>query len=323
VSLLYWLRGRARAVLVERAHLAAGASGRNAGFLLAGVASCYAAAVRRYGRERARSLWALTRETHELLAETLDGCSVGYRRLGSRVLPGSPGEAEDLRASAELLKEDGFDAAWDGTALSSPGDGELHPVLAVCALARLAGEDAIREGVEVEAVEASSDGVRVHAGGRECQAGAVVLATNAYTGLLLPEVGIAPVRGQMLATAPDRPLVDRPTYARRGYRYWRQLQDGRVLVGGFRDQALAEEVGFDTSPTPAIQALLEGQARKLGVRAGVTHRWAGSMGFTADEQPLVGEVGGRPGVQVCGGYSGHGLGFAFQCARRLADALTR
>jgi glycine/D-amino acid oxidase-like deaminating enzyme len=47
------------------------------------------------------------------------------------------------------------------------------------------------------------------------------------------------------------------------------------------------------------------------------------MGFTADELPLVGELGGRPGVYVCGGYSGHGMGFAFDCARRVAEALTR
>jgi formamidopyrimidine-DNA glycosylase len=35
VSLLHWLRGRADTVLVERDRLAAGASGRNAGFLVA------------------------------------------------------------------------------------------------------------------------------------------------------------------------------------------------------------------------------------------------------------------------------------------------
>src|ERR1700736_1287693 len=73
VSLLHWLRGRVDAVLVERDRVAAGASGRNAGFLLAGVAACYAAAVRTYGRERARTIWGFTVETHELLAAALGG----------------------------------------------------------------------------------------------------------------------------------------------------------------------------------------------------------------------------------------------------------
>jgi glycine/D-amino acid oxidase-like deaminating enzyme len=45
------------------------------------------------------------------------------------------------------------------------------------------------------------------------------------------------------------------------------------------------------------------------------------MGFTENELPLVGHVPRHPGVHVCGGYSGHGMGFAFQCARQLADQL--
>ena len=323
VSLLFWLRGRADAVLVERHHLAAGASGRNAGFLLAGVAACYAQAVRRFGRERARAIWGFTVETHDLLSEALRGHDVGYRRVGSEILPASPEETEDLAASAELLREDGFEASWDGRRLLNPRDGELHPVLTVSALAAQAPIGSIREGVAVDAIEAAPAGVRVFAGGSECLAASVVLATNAYTSLLLPEIKIAPVRAQMLASGPDpRRLVERPTYAERGFRYWRQLRDRRLLVGGFRNHALEEEVGYDATPTPRIQALLEGETRRLGSLAPVTHRWAGIMGFTEDELPLVGPVAGHPGVWICGGYSGHGMGFAFQCARDLAERLT-
>jgi gamma-glutamylputrescine oxidase len=36
----------------------------------------------------------------------------------------------------------------------------------------------------------------------------------------------------------------------------------------------------------------------------VTHRWAASVGYTADGRPLVAEA--RPGVVACGGYSGTG-----------------
>ncbi|MBJ7613436.1 MAG: hypothetical protein DLM67_16595 [Candidatus Nephthysia bennettiae] len=323
VSLQHWLRGRADAVLVERDRVASGASGRNAGFLLAGVASCYAAAVRTFGRQRARSIWGFTAETHELLARALVGLDVGYRRAGSDILPASAVEAEDLAASAELLREDGFEASWDGERLFNPRDGELDPLRAVLALASLVPEGSIREGVEVTGLETGSDGVRVEAGGRECLAGAVVLATNAYTNLLLPDIGIAPVRAQMLGTAADqRRLVPRPAYSDRGYRYWRQLADGRLLAGGFRNHALDDEIGHEALPTAKIQALLDQQVRQLGAGAPVTHRWAGIMGFTKDELPLVGPVTGRPGVHVCGGYSGHGMGFAFQCTRQLADALT-
>jgi gamma-glutamylputrescine oxidase len=322
VSLLYWLRGRANAVLVERDRLAAGASGRNAGFLLAGVAACYAEAVRRFGRERARSIWAFTAETHDMLASALEGRDVGYRRNGSEILPANPEEAAELAASAELLREDGFAASWNGERLLNPRDGELNPLAAVSALAEMGREGSIREGVQVDTAEASAGGVRVGAGARECLAGAVVLATNAYTSLLLPAVKIAPVRAQMLATAPESGrLVERPTYCDRGFRYWRQLPDGRLLAGGFRHHALEEEVGYDAVPTARVQALLDQEVRRLGARAPVTHRWAGIMGFTEDELPLVGPVPGHQGVYVCGGYSGHGMSFAFQCARQLAGQL--
>jgi gamma-glutamylputrescine oxidase len=322
LSLLHWLQGRAHVVLVERDRVAAGASGRNAGFLLAGVASCYAAAVRSFGRGRARSIWGFTVDTHDLLARALAGHEVGYRRAGSEILPASAEEAEDLAASAELLREDGFEASWDGERLLNPRDGEIDPLRAVSTLASLAPEGSIREGVAAEGLAAGSDGVRVHAGSKECLAGAVVLATNGYTNLLLPEVGIAPVRAQMAATASEpRRLVARPTYCDRGFRYWRQLPDGRVLAGGFRNRAVEEEVGHQAVPTDRIQAMLDGELRRLGAGAPVTHRWAGIMGFTADELPLVGPVPGHPGVYVCGGYSGHGMGFAFQSARQLAGQL--
>src|SRR4051812_25263689 len=92
VSLMHHLAARGiDAVLVERAHLASGASGRNAGFLLAGVAENYAEAVRVYGRERAREVWALTVENHSLQIEAAGGAEVGHRRAGAPVPPGGAG----------------------------------------------------------------------------------------------------------------------------------------------------------------------------------------------------------------------------------------
>ncbi len=322
VSLLHAFRGRADAVLVEADYLAAGASGRNAGFLLAGVAAGHAVAARRYGRERAAALRAFTIENHALLAEALAGRAGAYRRGGSFVQAASAEEVADLEESASLLHEDGFEAGWDGTRLHNPGDGELNPVEAVHVLASDAPAGAIREGVSVDAIEPADDGVRVFANGGECQAGTVILATNACTSLLAPEVPISPVRAQMAATAPDaRGLVALPTYADRGYRYWRQLPDGRVLAGGYRDRAIDEEVGYSAVPTARVQGYLDAHLRDLGVEAPVTNRWAGIMGFTADELPIVGPVSGRPNLWVCGGYTGHGLAFAFHCATRVADAV--
>src|SRR5436853_211693 len=93
-------------VLVERRHIASGASGRNAGFLLAGVASSYAEAVQTYGREKAREVWELTSENHDRMIEAARGQDVGHRRLGTAILPVDDGERSLLIESEQLLVED-------------------------------------------------------------------------------------------------------------------------------------------------------------------------------------------------------------------------
>jgi gamma-glutamylputrescine oxidase len=323
VSLLYHLAARRiDAVLLEREHIASGASGRNAGFLLAGVASSYAEAVRTYGRERAREVWELTSENHDLMVEAGRGQDVGYRRLGSAILPASDEERAMLIESEHLLNEDGFRARWDGARLINPRDGELDPAAMVAALARQAKSGAIREGVNVSGLAARRRSVVVMAGEQECEAGVVILATNAYTPQLVPSVKIQPTRAQMLATEPEsRTLVDLPVYSNFGYRYWRQLATGEVLIGGWRDTSLENEKTYDAEPSGEIQEHLERAARELGATSQVTHRWAGTMGFTESGLPLAGPLEGMPNVYICAGFTGHGMGFAFITAKRVAKLI--
>jgi gamma-glutamylputrescine oxidase len=323
VSLMHHLGARGmEGVLVERAHIAAGASGRNAGFLLAGVADSYAEAVLSYGRARAREIWGMTLVNHATMIEAIARQPVGYRRLGSAILASGEEEAASLAESAELLNEDGFEASWDGRTLVNPLDGEVDPAAVVGALARQAPPGAIREGVNVTAIETRADEVLVRADALECHAGCVILATNAYTPLLLAQVEIQPRRAQMLASAPEAArLCDLPTYSHFGYRYWRQLPTGEVLVGGWRDTAYEAEVGYDEQPTDGIQANLDAQLRRMGAEAKVTHRWAGTMGFTESGLPLVGPVDGLPNVYLCAGFNGHGMGFAFISAKTLVESL--
>src|SRR5207302_756195 len=248
VSLLWHLAGRRiEAVLVERHHLAWGASGRNAGFLLAGVASSYAEAVRTHGRERAREVWEVTNENHDRMIEAVRGQEVGHRRLGSAVLPASDEERALLVESEHLLQEDGFQARWDGNRLVNPRDGELDPAAMVAALARQMKPASIREGVEVSAIESRRNGVLLTSGDDQCEAGVVILATNAYMPQLVPTVKIQPTRAQMLATSPQsRRVVDMPVYSNFGYRYWRQLVSG----DGLRFHDCERSRGVDLRPPP-------------------------------------------------------------------------
>jgi len=323
VSLLWHLSTRRiEAVLVERHHIAWGASGRNAGFLLAGVASSYAEAVHTYGRSRAREIWDVTNENHDRMIEAARGQDVGHRRLGTAILPADDSERALLIESEHLLTEDGFEARWDGTRLVNPRDGEVDPAAMVAALARQARPGTIREGVNVTALGPRRSDVLVVAGEDSCEAGAVILATNAYTPQLVPSVKIQPTRAQMIATAPESSrITEMPVYSNFGYRYWRQLPSGEVLVGGWRDTSLETEKTYDDEPTGEIQEHLDRAARDLGVKADVTHRWAGTMGFTESGLPMEGPLGGMPNLYICAGFTGHGMGFAFMTAKQVAESI--
>jgi len=323
VSLLWHLtRRRIDAVLVERHHIAWGASGRNAGFLLAGVASSYGEAVSTYGREKAREVWAVTNENHDRMIEAARGQDVGHRRLGSAILPASDEERALLIESEQLLRDDGFEARWDGARLVNPRDGEVDPSAMAAALARQARAGSIREGVEVTGLAPGRRDVLVTAGEDACEAGVVILATNGYTAQLVPAVKIQPTRAQMAATAPEpRQIIDMPVYSDYGYRYWRQLRSGEVLIGGWRNTSLESEKTYDDEPTPEIQEKIDEGLTSLGATAEVTHRWAGTMGFTESGLPMAGPLEGMPNVYICAGFTGHGMGFAFMTAKKVAEMI--
>jgi glycine/D-amino acid oxidase-like deaminating enzyme len=125
----------------------------------------------------------------------------------------------------------------------------------------------------------------------------------------------------MLSTAPTSEVkIDRAVYARWGYEYWQQLPDGRIVLGGFRDHAMEQEWTHSTEPTELIQNKLTEFLRKhLRVRAPIEHRWAASVGYTADGLPLAEEV--KPGVWAVGGYNGTGNVVGALYGRMVANAV--
>jgi glycine/D-amino acid oxidase-like deaminating enzyme len=95
-----------------------------------------------------------------------------------------------------------------------------------------------------------------------------------------------------------------------------------VLLGGFRDVSIMDELTDVEETTPAIQASLERfMGELIGEEPRISHRWAGIFGLTQDMLPLVGRVPGRDGVWVAGGYSGHGNVLGFACGELVADAI--
>jgi len=311
-----------RVRLHEQRRIAEGASGRNGGFALSGGAARYDVARETYGRERAAAYWRWTEQALDRIEE-LAGDAL--RRPGSYRLAADAEEREAIRAEYEALREDGFRAEWlddvpggaSGRfrgAILHPDDGSIQPARFVRRLAARAADAGaeIREHDPVADVEA-------------LDADQVVVATDGYGHGLVAELSDAiwPTRGQVIVSEPlDRVLYDRPHYARQGFDYWQQLPDGRVLLGGFRDTSIMDELTDVEETTETIQHALEQFLGELvGTATRVTHRWAGIFGLTQDMLPLVGRVPGREAVWVAGGYSGHGNVLGFACGELVADAI--
>lgn len=342
----WWLASRDCSVaLLERGDIASGASGRNAGFLLAGTHHAYSIAVKAHGPERARRLQRLSLENHRLTRTLIGSESIdcGYARNGSYTLALSENEFRAHRRSAEALERDGFriellddtDAAalfpragFRG-GLHHPEDGEVDPVRLVRGVAAAAERRGARifERTPVTGIENESVHVTVSTPGGRVSAPMLLLATNAWTGGLHPyfEDPMVSMRAQMLATEPcPERLVPAPVYADFGFEYFRQLPDGRLLAGGGRRAGGDRELTLHEAPSDAVQEAIESFLRSClpgaeGLK--ITHRWAGLMGFSCDELPNVGPVPGAVNTYVAAGFHGHGLGFAVICAKAAAEMM--
>jgi gamma-glutamylputrescine oxidase len=348
-----WLARAGMQVLVlEARSIAAGASGRNGGFISDGTTAAYATIIQRYGHEQARRLWAFTVRNHEYALKFIEeleqsGWPCAYQQNGSLKLAAKEPELEQIIESASLLNEDGWEVkvvqrndlpvrlrnAYFGGAYY-PANGELHPARFVTGLALLAQKAGAVFHAEspVIGIAVGEDGFLLNTPGGKLQARTLVLATNAW----LPEIGalvganwlsssIIPIRGQVIATQPINELLfPCPCSADEGYQYWRQLSDGRLVVGGWRNRSFdTESQTYDETPNEGVQQHLDAFVHEtLNLpHIGIANRWAGIMGFTADSLPLIGRLPGVPNCYIAGGYTGHGNAFAIHAALLISELI--
>ena len=341
-STAFWLKSlqpSLKVLLIERRQIASGASGRNAGFLLQGSSAAYATDVERFGRARARLLWEATLSNRNQLEDLFDGRETGFAATGSCTAAGSAAEAEQLLRSAVMLREDAFEgefleAANVNRLLDSTGfqGGLVVPTGAVVDPVRLVRtmvketDVLVMERLTVRSVTPGSEyPIEIQADPFVIYADAAVLTINAYLPLVEPELAafVRPVRAQMLATEPltGKPLR-MPVYSHEGYYYIRQLQDGRLLVGGARHRHRNQEVGYSLETTEALQNDLANYlASYFPGRADVevNRRWAGTMGFSDDGLPVWGRLPEVPRALWVGGFTGHGMSIAFLVGKMMAE----
>lgn len=186
----------------------------------------------------------------------------------------------------------------------------------------------IQTGTHVEAVERGQNGLIVRTSRGEIRAKFVVHATNVYARHLRPILKdlIVPVRGQVIVTEPVPPVWNFDWITNHGYEYCLQCPDGRIVLGGMRWRSPLHEwnIEDDSQIEPAVseglRAFLPNHFEALR-NVQVQGEWTGIMGFSPDDNPLVGELPGYPGEYIIAGYTGHGMPIAFGAGRAIAQMI--
>lgn len=318
-----------RVLLLEQRGICSGASGRNGGMTGAG-SSMHSSA------RTGRAVYALTTANLRALQSLPDevGKDFELRMTGTMDVIKTDEQMAHLHAAVAAERDAGIaialvdrDAAREimpalttdilGAAYA-PDRGHLWPFALVTGMADAATRHGaeMRTGTAVTALARSGDRVRgVVADGETIEADEVVLATNAWTPRLLPDLprgAIVPARGQILVTQPLPPLLACPFGTNFDKEYGRQTPGGQILCGGYR--RLDENEGLGTYREETTIPVLAGIARcltdlfpALRGKARVVRAWSGIMGFTADGLPLIGRYDAAPGLTVAAGFNGGGF----------------
>jgi glycine/D-amino acid oxidase-like deaminating enzyme len=302
-------------------------------------------------QEGCESLASYRRVPSMLLALNAGGSNEAWEPDGAYAQANRAG----LERSLSLMREDGLevgwlapggaeapsDSAWKSgriaCALVNPGDGsvnsyELMTLLAgklkVHASLTAKLSSPILENQEVFTIEPQGTKTLVRSADFTIRCERVLVATNAYASLLLPDFEslVKPRRGQMLGLAANGRALAASYYANDGSEYFRQAADGTIVVGGCRTYFAEQEVGFEDRTTADVQNSLESFARAmLGYRNDeplpVTSRWAGTMGFSPDGLPLIGPIAPASPIWFCGGFTGHGMSMGYKAAHEAVDAM--
>lgn len=327
-------------IVTEMRDVALGASSRNAGFMITGLDTYYHRAIERYGRDKTRELWLLSKRTHDLWLGFAERGGVRLDQCGSMLLAESAEEARELEHAVKAMEADGLSATFHNgdvlgrgyfAAIEQPEDCAVQPYELTQAVLQ-ASEAELVANNEVYGIAQAGNIVTVKTRQYIFKARHVLLCTNAYSALIHPYfVGkVIPTRGQCMVTKPlSERVFSTCGYSDYGYMYYRMTFDNRLLIGGGRkNYKTLEGNTTDDRTTPEVQAYLDDYLRQrfpdvvemLGDDP-VDRRWAGIMGFSVDGLPLVGTLPEMDRVGFAVGFTGHGLAFGAGVAERAVDFL--
>lgn len=338
----------AKVLVVERGVLPTGASTKNAGFACMGSVTELLDDLHTMTEEQVVTLFEQRKQGLILLRNRLGDDTIGYRANGSYELIDDTeinavekieylnklllpvNKKDSFRLSNDNIEAFGFSKIHTKALIENTCEGELHTGKMMRALLDFATQLGVEVKAGVTVKEFCDEGNRVLVQLKNSLLDEVLpftckqllVCTNAFTKQLLPDEEIMPGRGQVLVTEPVEGLRFKGVFhIDKGYYYFREI-DGRVMIGGGRNEAMQQETTGTLAITDTIQNKLEEKLRTIilpDTDYKVAQRWAGIMAFGADKQPLVKQVS----ENVYGAFRLGGMGVAMgsYVAKELASLI--
>lgn len=338
-------------VVLEGREVGFGASGRNGGQAIHGLACDQSTIEAQLGLDDARRVWAMSIEALDLIRERIERHRIdcdwrdGYLGLATSARKGA-----DLAAWADRIETVyGYPLARVGHAdvgrwiasrryhsgVHDPRSGHLHPLKYTLGIARAAAEAGTRihEGTPVTALVQGAEPVLRTPGG-EVRAKQVLLAGNVYlhsnAPLLAPALAprVMPVGTYIACTEALAPtLADSLIPSRSAVcdtnfvlDYFRTTDDHRMLYGGRVSYSTATPLNLAES----MRRRMVGTFPQLA-DARIEYAWGGFVDISMNRAPDFGRLpaaaGTAPNVYYLQGFSGHGLALTGLAGRVVAEAM--
>lgn len=332
-----------RVVQLEADALGQGASGRNGGQALVGLAVGQDSLTGLMGAGPARAVWDLTVEGLDLLHALCSRHAIdcdwvpGHLLLGLR--PRHDGELRDWQAQLQGLGYEGTRLLGRNqlpdhvasqryrSGLLDPHSGHLQPLKYLRGLSRAAVSAGVLLHEHSRALSWSQQGdggVIVRTDGGQVQCRQLLLAGNATLGAVAPPLArrIMGVGTYMVATevlGAERAAALLPGNAAAADMNWvldyfRRSSDHRLLFGGRVSYA---GLNAHDSARATLRRMLTVFPQLQGVR--IEHAWGGWLDITRNRAPDFGRL--SPTVWYLQGFSGHGLVLAGMAGKLAAEAM--
>jgi gamma-glutamylputrescine oxidase len=340
-------------VLLEAQQVGWGASGRNGGQAIAGLACDQSVIEAQLGQVASRKVWDMTLEAIGLIASRRERFGIDCDwRPGYLGLAVNARKARELRSWHQHMRahydyrstwiEPADLPAWIASprfhsGIHDPLGGHLHPLKYSLGLARAAHGLGVRifENTAVESLEPGSM-ARLRTGRGSVRAAHVLLAGNVYLQGLAPElerrvmpVGTYIVASEVLEPGLARSLVPSGSAVcdtNFVLDYFRPTVDHRLLYGGRVSYSTATPVNLVASMQRRMTRTFP-QLEKVGVE----YAWGGFVDISMNRAPDFGRLSDRlphhaaqhrhDNVYYLQGFSGHGLALTGLAGKLVAEAI--